>query len=35
MTDTNTKTVQSPLPEQATGQAPADAKPQGNGRFNL
>ncbi len=28
MTDTNTKTVQSPLPEQATGQAPADAKPQ-------
>ena len=28
MTDTKAKTVQSPLPEQATGQAPADAKPQ-------
>ena len=25
MTDTKAKTVQSPLPEQATGQAPADA----------
>ena len=28
MTDTKAKTVQSPLPAQATGQAPADAKPQ-------
>ena len=28
MTDTKAKTVQSPLPEQATGQAPAEAKSQ-------